>query len=503
MAAPPPSGMPTASTTGVPDGTTLKPLDPNKLPYSADQYFTSSQMLVINTPNAVYDAYKFDCFVEVRAPGVRISRSLIRGQAVSYQRPMLAVSPGTYAAGQPSAVIEDSTVDPAVRSSFINGVQGSNFTLRRVEITGVVDGVHIHGTSTRTDPNAGNVTVQGSWIHDLPHYPYNGGANGVTTADGSHNDGVQFVGGHNVTITGTRIDGAIHNAGIMMAKDRNDIYTINISNNWLGGGAVTINVADKGYTPVQGLVMNNNVFFRGTTRHVDFAMFVVQRYPRDCHRHRQHLARRQQPRAVHAPGVLSVRPASGLAMAFAILLIWSGSAPAASSAASPTGASSSLSASVVTRVNQPTKFSGGGVIAPDPRRRVPVCRCVCRVQRVVRSCCSARSRAGGPPRLAFARQRIRPLMCRSSSRAAPGASLPPAGAAGKPHGPRHGRSPPPPTGMSWSVRTRAPPLRQSRPPRQTPPPAVVSGGMPVAGAVGVPCGSGVDGADFGEPTVRG
>ena len=274
MAAPPPSGMPTAGTTGVPDGTTLKTLDPNKLPYSADQYFTSSQMLVINTPNAVYDAYKFDCFVEVRAPGVRISRSLIRGQAVSYQRPMLAVSPSTYAAGQPSAVIEDSTVDPAVRSSFINGVQGSNFTLRRVEVTGVVDGVHIHGTSTRTDPNAGNVTVQASWIHDLPHYPYDGGANGVTTADGSHNDGVQFVGGHNVSITGTRIDGTISNAGIMMAKDRNDIYTINISNNWLGGGAVTINVADKGYTPVQGLVMNNNVFFRGTTRHVDFAMLV-------------------------------------------------------------------------------------------------------------------------------------------------------------------------------------------------------------------------------------
>ena len=97
----------------------------------------------------------------------------------------------------------------------------------------------------------------------------------MTTADGSHNDGVQFVGGHNVTITGTRIDGAIYNAGIMMAKDHNDIYTINISNNWLGGGAATINVADKTYTPVQGLVMNNNVYFRGTTRLVDFAMLIA------------------------------------------------------------------------------------------------------------------------------------------------------------------------------------------------------------------------------------
>ena len=228
---------------------------------------------MVNTANAVFDGYQFNDLVEVRAPGVVFRNCSFRGPNTEQRDSgLLLVTSSSAATNGAPILVEDSTFAPRV-FTMADGVRGSWFTLRRVEITGTIDGVHIHGSTDRNDPKAGNVRIESSWIHDLNHVAQ--GTGGVTTADGSHNDGVQFVGGHNVTITGTRIDGAIFNAGIMMAKDRNDIYNISISNNWLGGGAATINVADKTYTPVQGLVMNNNVYFRGTTRLVDYAMLIA------------------------------------------------------------------------------------------------------------------------------------------------------------------------------------------------------------------------------------
>ena len=263
--------MPVAGAVGVPAGRVLTVLTSANRPYAADTF--SGVKFVVNTANAVFDGYQFNHLVEVRAPGVVFRNCSFRGPNTEQRDSgLLLVTSSSAATNGAPILVEDSTFAPQV-FTMADGVRGSWFTLRRVEITGTIDGVHIHGSADRNDPKAGNVRIESSWIHDLNHVPQ--GTGGVTTADGSHNDGVQFVGGHNVTITGTRIDGAIYNAGIMMAKDRNDIYTVNISNNWLGGGAATINVADKTYTPVQGLVMNNNVFFRGTTRLVDFAMLIA------------------------------------------------------------------------------------------------------------------------------------------------------------------------------------------------------------------------------------
>lgn len=270
VSAPITSGKPTSSSTGVPDGTSLTVLSKSSKPYAADTLYSDGSVLVINTPNAVYDGWQFDSFVEVRAPGVRITRSLFRGIASSNERALLYVRPDTQPAGQPSVVVEDSTFSPRAPSNLVNGVQGSNFTLRRVEITRTVDGVHVHGTTTRTDPNAGHVTIDASWIHDLIHY------NDSSHSDGSHNDGVQVSGGHNITITGSRIDGTIYNAGIMITAGRNNVYNVTIKNNRLAGGAATINVYDKNVsTGFTGMVMSNNVFTRGSTRLTDTAMLVT------------------------------------------------------------------------------------------------------------------------------------------------------------------------------------------------------------------------------------
>ena len=270
-AAPPTSkSKPDAASTGVPSGVALKTLTSANRPYSKDTIYSDGSTLVINTPNAVYDGWQFDMFVEVKAPGVRITRSLLRGASrTSYSRGLLLLHGGAGNGGPASAVVEDSTMIPRAPSNLLDGVRGSNVTLRRVEISGTVDGVSIYGTTSRTDPNAGNVNIEDSWIHDLPHF------NDSSHSDGSHNDGVQVIGGRNIRITGSRIDGSIHNAGVMITNGRNNVSNVTIANNWAASGACTVNVSDKNAGAITGLSMTGNVFTRGTTRNTDCAMIVT------------------------------------------------------------------------------------------------------------------------------------------------------------------------------------------------------------------------------------
>lgn len=263
------TGKPDAANTGVPTGTVLKVLSKTNKPYSGDTIYSDGSVLVINTPNAVYDGWQFDMFVEVRAPGVKFTNSLFRGTTTTANRGLLLIRPDTFSVGQPSATVTDSTFIPRSPNNLIDGVRGSNFTLRRVEITKTVDGVFINGTTSRTDPNAGNVTIENSWIHDLPHYDDN------SHSDGTHNDGVQIIGGHNIRISGSRIDGTIYNAGMMITNGRNNVYDVSIVDNWLAGGACTINVSDKDAGKITGLTMSRNQFTRGTTRNADCAMIVT------------------------------------------------------------------------------------------------------------------------------------------------------------------------------------------------------------------------------------
>ncbi len=266
----PPStaGRPNAASTGVPDRRLLRTLRASNKPYPGD--YIKGDKLIITTPGAWYDRWRFNHLVEVRAPGVRFTRSKFRG--VANNRPdtaLLLVRPETYSAGQPSAVAEDCSFVPRVPNNHIDGVRGSNVTLRRVLITKTVDGVHVHGTTSRTDPNAGNVLIRNSWIRNLIHYDDD------SHADGTHNDGVQIIGGHNITIGGSRIDGSMHNAGVMISAGRNNVRDVTIRRSHMGGGGCTVNIYDGNASgPLRGIRLNDNVFRRGTTRLTDCAMIV-------------------------------------------------------------------------------------------------------------------------------------------------------------------------------------------------------------------------------------
>ena len=254
-----PTVAPGAADTGVPDGTVATLLDASNRPYSADSFNADGTVFTIRTPGAVYDRWRFDAFVEVRAPGVVITNSHLRGAATTVDRGLLLVSPDPTTAGQPSATISDSTVSPRIPSVYIDGIRGSNFTARRVEITGTVDGVHIHGTATRTDPHAGNVTVEASWIHDLTHY-----ANDPRQTNGSHNDNVQMVGGHNVTLRYNTLTGA-SNAAFMIKPDRNTITDVTLDHNWAGNGGCTFNIDNASQTTMTGIAVTNNTVYRTST----------------------------------------------------------------------------------------------------------------------------------------------------------------------------------------------------------------------------------------------
>lgn len=262
------TSLPGAANTGVPDGTSLRVLSTSNKPYPGD--YISGGKLIITTANAVYDRWQFDLLVEVRAPGVTFKRSLFRGLASNPSNSaLLLVRTAATAAGQPSAAVEDSSFIPSRPSNTIDGVRGSNFSLRRVEITKTVDGVMIYGGASRTDPSAGNVSIEGSWIHDLPHYDDD------SHVDGTHNDAVQIGGGHDITITGNRLDGTIYNAGVMITQGLNDVYNVAITNNQLAGGACTVNVNDKNVPyAIAGLTLSGNVFVRGSSSITDCAMIA-------------------------------------------------------------------------------------------------------------------------------------------------------------------------------------------------------------------------------------
>lgn len=269
--------VPNAKNTGVPDGKELTTLTPSNIPYPDDAMGGSGGIkLVINTPGAIYDGWRFNHLVEVRAPGVTFRNCFFAGleENPANSALLLIYDKNTADAVVPSAMVEDSTMIPRVPNVSIDGVRGSNFSLRRVEITKTVDGAHIYGpTQERDDPKAGNVLIERSWIHDLVYYETD-----PNHTNGSHNDGVQIRGGNNIYLLNNRIDGKIRNAAIQVTQAYNNVKNLVIVGNILANGLCTINIDDqKGTSGIPGVNISLNVFMRGTTYYKDCADIITDR----------------------------------------------------------------------------------------------------------------------------------------------------------------------------------------------------------------------------------
>jgi hypothetical protein len=197
---------PSAATTGVPAGTSLRV-------HRGD--------LVVTKADTHLDRLDIHGFVVIKAPRVTISRSIIRGG----KSPKTAMGLVTNY-GQPGLVIEDSLLKPAYPSVFVDGIKGWNFIARRVHVIGNVDSIKIHGD---------NVRVEKSLLENTTRFasdPYQSG--GAT-----HNDGIQVMKGRNITIWMNTIRGA-QNFAILGSANLGNTPNLVIRGNWLDGGHCTV-----------------------------------------------------------------------------------------------------------------------------------------------------------------------------------------------------------------------------------------------------------------------
>jgi len=199
------TGKPSATTTGVRAGSTLTRHDGD---------------ITVTKDGTVLSDLDIHGFVIVRAKNVTITNSIVRGGKATGVATGLITNYG-YA----GLVISDVRVAPEFPSVYFDGIKGSDFTARRVHVTGGVDSVKIHGS---------NVTIEDSLLENTTYY-----ASDPQQAGGpTHNDNVQILYGQNVRITDNTIRGAT-NFAILGAASRGNTNLV-LANNWLDGGHCTV-----------------------------------------------------------------------------------------------------------------------------------------------------------------------------------------------------------------------------------------------------------------------
>lgn len=224
-----PAGKPGAANTGVPDGTRLTVHDGD---------------INVTKDGTVLDSMDIRGFVRINADDVTIKNSIIRGGYGSSKNLSLVAAYWNHS----NLVIQDSTLAAQHPSYWIDGIKASSFTLRRVDIYDVVDSVQVI--------NSGHATITGSWLHDNEHF-----VSDPLQADGfSHDDNIQVQGGSSSVIEGNTLEGA-YNSGVMVTQNASAVSGLQISDNWLSGGACTVNVTQAGAdTPIAGLSITGNRF---------------------------------------------------------------------------------------------------------------------------------------------------------------------------------------------------------------------------------------------------
>ena len=221
------TGRPTASTTGVPEGTRLTV-------HEGD--------LTITKAGTVVDGLDIRGFVRVKADDVVIKNSIVRGRDIGAQN-MHLVQMST---GFKNLVVRDTTLASDKLSPYIKGIVGWNFTLDRVRIHRVVDQVSIIGD---------NVTIKNSLLNGNLFYEQDPNYQGTPT----HDDNIQISIGTNLTFINNVMTDTT-NAAIMVTQDRGHVSNMRVENNFMDGGACTVNLAEKAYGPLQGIAFRDNTF---------------------------------------------------------------------------------------------------------------------------------------------------------------------------------------------------------------------------------------------------
>ena len=120
--------------------------------------------------------------------------------------------------------------DGELRNASASGLAVSNTVAERL---------HIHHTAADAVKAFSNVVLADSYIHHLGY------------REGSHSDGVQMVGGRNVTIRGNNFEmryqepGYTNSQVIILKTDNGAISNVHVDRNWINGGGFSIQVVRK------------------------------------------------------------------------------------------------------------------------------------------------------------------------------------------------------------------------------------------------------------------
>lgn len=226
---------PDTSTTGTIPGATLTAL-------TGDQTITAA--------GTVIEDRDITGRVIVQAANVTIRNCRVRGSGAQSSNTALVVA--THGAVS-NLLVEDCTLVPDTPSIWWNGINGHDFTAKRVNAYHVVDGMGVYNTNA---PGAASgVLIEACYIHDLSYFTPD--QNHAGTDNQTHNDGVQLQGGLGTIIRHNRIDayyatavgtvgsippnqtGAL--AAIMLNKNVGTLTDLQITDNWLRGGNIGVN----------------------------------------------------------------------------------------------------------------------------------------------------------------------------------------------------------------------------------------------------------------------
>jgi len=241
-------GTTDSTSIGVPKGTTMVK--------------TVKGNLTITEDDTVIDRWDIHGYVTVKAKNVVIRNSYIRGTDTPAKNDLLRVQGDSY-----SVLVENSTLKASTRTPDQDGVKGWNFTLRRVDISDVVDPVHIHGS---------NVVVEYSRLHDNAHFLEDPNWGGTP----SHSDSIQLQKGTNITIRNNQISGA-GNAALMLTQDAGAVSNLKVTGNTIDGGACSINIKKQTNAP-KYVTIADNTFGRGQI-YKNCAVRVPTAYSLDMH----------------------------------------------------------------------------------------------------------------------------------------------------------------------------------------------------------------------------
>jgi hypothetical protein len=175
---------------------------------------------VITDDGALVEDCDVHGFVDIQAANVTLRNCLVRGGVASQN------TPGIRVRGGPGVLLEDVEVAIENPSPLIDGVSGSGYTARRLNVHGGVDGMKVGSDSV----------VEYSFIHDMQSFDSDPNQGGGPT----HNDAIQILEGSNITLTGNVLVVTMdQNAGIQVSNLR-------IEGNFADGGGCTFNFSHKG-----------------------------------------------------------------------------------------------------------------------------------------------------------------------------------------------------------------------------------------------------------------